>query len=101
MRAKHLTFAATIRAQKGYGVEHVMPARRDANHKQFATVPSATGGIARLAYARAKTAGVPLQPLLSAAGLTVAQIEDRHTRLKVKTQIKFLGLVADALDDDL
>jgi AraC-like DNA-binding protein len=101
MRAKHLTFPATIRAQKVYGAEHVMPARRDAGHKQFATLPSATGGIARLAYARAKKAGVLLQPLLSAAGLTVPQIEDRHARLRVKAQIKFLGLVADALDDDL
>ena len=78
-----------------------MTGTREAGHKQFAMVPSATGGIARLAYARAKEAGIALAPLLSQSGLTIAQIEDRHLRLKVKGQITFLGLVADALPDDL
>ena len=78
-----------------------MTGRRDAGHKQFAAIPSATGGIARLAYARAKEAGIALPQLLADSGLTVAQIEDRHARLKVKAQITFLGLVADALGDDL
>ena len=78
-----------------------MTATGEAGHKQFAMVPSATGGIARLAYARAKEAGIALSPLLSQSGLTIAQIEDRHLRLKVKGQITFLGLVADALPDDL
>ena len=74
---------------------------RNAGHKQFAAIPSATGGIARLAYARAKDAGIALPQLLADSGLTVAQIEDRHAPLKVKAQITFLGLVADALGDDL
>jgi hypothetical protein len=42
-----------------------------------------------------------LPQLLSDAGLTIGQIEDRHGRLKVKTQIKFLGIIADELPDDL
>ena len=78
-----------------------MTGRRDAGHKQFAAIPSATGGIARLAYTRAKEAGIPLPQLLANSGLTVEQVEDRHARLKVKAQITFLGLVADALGDDL
>ena len=73
-----------------------MTGRRDAGHKQFAAIPSATGGIARLAYTRAKEAGIPLPQLLANSGLTVEQVEDRHARLKA-----FLGLVADALGDDL
>jgi AraC-like DNA-binding protein len=82
-------------------IEHVMTGTREAGHKQYAMVPSATGAIARLAYAHAKKAGIALPPLLSQSGLTVAQIENRHVRLNVKDQITFLGLVADALRDDL
>ena len=37
-----------------------MNGRRDAGHKQFAAIPGAMGGIARLAYTRAKEAGIPL-----------------------------------------
>lgn len=62
-------------------------------------IPSATGTIARLAYARAKAAGVALEPLLKGANLTFSQIEDPHARLKVRDQIEFLNLVADALND--
>lgn len=68
---------------------------------QFNSVPSATGGIARLACARIREAGVKLAPLLSRAGLTVGQIDDRSARLKVHSQIRFLDLAADALLDDL
>jgi AraC-like DNA-binding protein len=82
-------------------VEHAMIGTPGAGHRQFALVPSATGVIARLAYARAKKAGLALPPLLSQSGLTVSEIENRHLRLKVKGQIAFLGLVADALGDDL
>jgi hypothetical protein len=80
----------------------MMTGRRNPGRKQFAAIPTATtGGIARLAYARAKEAGIALPQLLADSGLTVAQIEDRHVRLKVKAQITFLALVADALGDDL
>jgi AraC-like DNA-binding protein len=82
-------------------VEHVTTGTREAGRKQFAMAPSAAGAISRLAYARAKKAGIALSPLLSQSGLTVAQIENRRLRLKVKGQITFLGLVADALRDVL
>ena len=82
-------------------VEEVMTGTFQAGEKGFAMAPSAAGAIARLAYARAKKAGITLPPLLSQSGLTVAQIENRHLRLNVKSQITFLGRVADALRDNL
>jgi len=63
-------------------------------------LPSAAGILARLAYARAKAAGIDLDPLLKASNLTAHQIQDPRIRLRVRDQIKFLNLVADALDDE-
>ena len=63
-------------------------------------MPSATGGIARLVCARLREAGVPLGPLLSKAGLTAEQIDDRKARLQVASQIRLLELAAEALHDD-
>lgn len=68
--------------------------------KRFGALPSAGGGIARLAYARVRAAGIELEPLLKKAGLTDQQIEDRHARLNVQDQIRFLNLAADALRDE-
>ena len=64
-------------------------------------LPSTAGVMARLAYARAKAAGIALDPLLRTAGLTRHQIEDRRTVIKVRHQIEFLNFVAAALNDDL
>ena len=50
---------------------------------------------------RMREAGIQAAPLLTKAGLSVEQIEDRDVRLKVRSQIKFLELGADALQDDL
>jgi AraC-like DNA-binding protein len=74
---------------------------RDTNVKRLGSLPSATGSITRLAYARAKEAGVDLKLLLDKAGLTLHQIEDPSVRLRVRDQISFLNLVANALHDDL
>ena len=63
-------------------------------------MPSATGGIARLVWARLREAGIQADGLLSRAGLTLEQIEDRKARLSVESQIKFLELGAEALHDD-
>jgi AraC-like DNA-binding protein len=62
--------------------------------------PNASGGLTRLAYAKAKEAGVDLLSLLKKAGLTDDQIEDPRARLKVRDQISFLNLAGDALQDD-
>lgn len=64
-------------------------------------LPNATGGIARLACARAAEAGIDMGPLLKKAGVTRQQIDDPAVRLKVHSQIKLLTLIADALPDDL
>jgi AraC-like DNA-binding protein len=62
--------------------------------------PTAKGAMARLAYAKAKAAGVALEPLLIRAHLTRDQIENPRARIKVRSQIEFLNLVSDALDDE-
>lgn len=64
-------------------------------------LPTATGTIARLACERVRASGIPLEPLLRQADLTLPQIEDADARIGVREQIKFLNLAAAALDDDL
>ncbi|MGA9891786.1 MAG: AraC family transcriptional regulator ligand-binding domain-containing protein [Xanthobacteraceae bacterium] len=63
-------------------------------------LPSAAGAVTRLAYANAKASGVDMQALLTKAGLTLQQINNANLRLRVRDQIKFLNLVAGALNDD-
>jgi AraC-like DNA-binding protein len=69
--------------------------------KSFGTLPSATGFIARLAYARLKAAAVEPGPLLKKAGVTLPQIEDPSARLRAQDQIRFLNFSASMLTDDL
>jgi AraC-like DNA-binding protein len=69
--------------------------------KRLGTLPNATGSITRLAYTKAKEAGVDLDPLLKKAGLTFREIEDPDARLRVRDQIRFLNLAASALQDDI
>lgn len=64
------------------------------------TAPSAIGAMSRLAFAKVKSAGVALGPLLGAADLTLQQMEDPRIRIPVHGQIMFLNAVADAVDDD-
>jgi len=77
-------------------VESRLSGEESGNHG----LPRATGTIARLAYARAITAGVNVEPLLRRAHLTRAQLDDPAHHLRVRDQIHFLNLVADVLDDD-
>ena len=69
--------------------------------RRGARLPSATGGIARLAYERLTNSGIPTAPLLKKAGLSPGQIADSRFRLPVAAQITFLNLSAKALSDDL
>lgn len=62
--------------------------------------PTASGGIARLAYEHAKKSGPSAKRLVQAARLTVQQVTDDRVRLPVKNQIEFLNLVADALQNE-
>jgi AraC-like DNA-binding protein len=70
------------------------------NRARFSSIPTATGGIARAAYARAVEVGLDIEPLLKKSGLSVRQAKNSHFRIAVKNQIKFLNLVADALPDE-
>jgi hypothetical protein len=68
---------------------------------RLGALPTASGGIARLAHARCTNAGLETDTLLREAGLTRAQIDNPDARMTVQSQIKFLGLTAKALGDDL
>jgi AraC-like DNA-binding protein len=59
-----------------------------------------SGLISRLAYARGKQAGIDVENLLRRSGLAIRDIENDCTRLNIQKQIKFVGLVAEALRDD-
>jgi len=74
---------------------------RDPDAARLGTLPSAAGGITRLAYAQAKAARLDPEPLLKKANLTLHQMEDPGVRLRVRDQITFLNLAANALQDDL
>ena len=66
---------------------------------QFSLLPTASGGIARAAYARALEARLEVGPLLKSSNLTTHQIKNSHARMPCNDQIKFLNLVADELPD--
>jgi len=77
------------------------PIVADRDRMRLGALPTATGGIARLACAHALRAGIDVVPLLASAGLTERQIKDHAARLNVHHQIKFLSFVADAVGDAL
>ena len=72
----------------------------DLEAKRFGALPSAAGGMTRLACAQVKAAGIDVGPLLQKAGITQQQIDDPSARLNVRDQIRFVNLAANALQDD-
>jgi AraC-like DNA-binding protein len=70
------------------------------SEQDLASIPTAQGGLSRLAIARLKSAGVPVAPLLKRAGLTPELIADPEQRLSVRSQIALLDEAAKALKDD-
>ena len=73
----------------------------DLNSEQdLASIPTAQGGLSRLAIARLKSAGVPVAPLLRRVGLTPELIAEPEERLSVQSQIALLDQAAIALKDD-
>jgi AraC-like DNA-binding protein len=72
---------------------------REPDGKSFATIPTAAGGVTRLAYAHARAAGIEIGALLTKAGLTEPQVLDHRARINVEDQIDFLDRVAKAVDD--
>jgi AraC-like DNA-binding protein len=73
----------------------------DSSTRRLDKAPKAAGAISRLAYAHAAAKGVSVDRLLLKAGLSPEQIADPDSPLEVRRQIKFLNLVAEALNDDL
>jgi AraC-like DNA-binding protein len=71
----------------------------DTNKVRLNTIPTATGWIARAAFARASEQ-LEVEPLLKRAGLTIQQISNLDARIGVKNQIRFLDLVAYTLSDE-
>src|SRR5262245_13025709 len=70
------------------------------NERELASIPTAQGGLSRLAIARLESAGVPVAPLLGRVGLTPELIADPEERLSVPSQIALLDEAASALKDD-
>jgi AraC-like DNA-binding protein len=64
-------------------------------------VPKTVGEIARLAYSHSLSNGANADILLRKSGLSHEQIDDPEALLEVRSQIKFLNLVAEALNDEL
>src|SRR5260370_18616053 len=70
------------------------------SEQDLASIPTAQGGLSRLAIARLKSAGVPVAPLLKRVGLTPELIAEPEERLSVRSQIALLEEAAIALKDD-
>ena len=68
--------------------------------RRVTSLVTANGGIARAAYARALSAGLPVDALLSNAGLTPAQIGKSDVRIPARSQVKFLNELASHLNDE-
>jgi hypothetical protein len=73
---------------------------RGSNTKNLET-PTSTGTIARLAFALAEKKGADVEDLLKESGLSRDRIDDPNVRLEVRSQIRFLELVAKAIGDEL
>lgn len=68
--------------------------------KQLAVLPTAQGGLTRLAADRVRDCGIELEPILRGVGLTIDQIVDPDHRISVGSQIAFLKAAAEATRDD-
>jgi AraC-like DNA-binding protein len=68
---------------------------------QRITSPDALGVATRLAAQRLRAANMPLEPLLRRAGLSLDQLDNKHLRIAVASQITFLELAANALSDSV
>jgi AraC-like DNA-binding protein len=66
---------------------------------RLTTLPTATGGIARAAYVYA-SARLEVETLVKRAGLTLQQVKNPDIRISVTSQIRFLNLIANQLQDE-
>lgn len=68
--------------------------------EDLSSIPSATGGIARLACARLRDAGQDATVAMARAGFTPSDIADRKRHLRAAGEIKLLEFAATQLHDD-
>jgi AraC-like DNA-binding protein len=66
----------------------------------LASIPTAQGGLSRIAIARLNRADVPVASVLRRVGLTPEVIADPEERLSVRSQMTLLDEAAIALQDD-
>jgi AraC-like DNA-binding protein len=90
-----------VRRSSGSAKPVGMPTVREPGFERFGAIPSAAGTLSRHASARARAAGIDVAPFMAKAGVTRQQVEDDNVRIAVRGQIRFVQLVADALQDDL
>ena len=101
LSAKHLFVAAMVTVALPGGSRMSNGTSSALNSEQdLASIPTAQGGLSRLAIARLKSAGVPVAPLLKRVGLTPELIAEPEERLSVRSQIALLDEAAIALKDD-
>jgi AraC-like DNA-binding protein len=74
------------------------PRHQLSRKRQISLLPTASGGMARAAYARVSQRP-DVESLLRRSGLTTRQINNSKARLLVKNQITFLNLAAEASKD--
>ena len=74
---------------------------RSGTHDGFCTIPSATGGLARLACARLREVGKDVAAVLVKVGARPEQVNDDTIRLEVPKQIRILQLASEELQDGL
>ena len=67
----------------------------------LSSIPTATGGIARLACVRLREFGKDAGPILAQAGATAEQAYNDSIRLEVSKEIRILDLIAQELGDEL
>lgn len=73
---------------------------RKPHTKGLGTLPSATGRMVRLAFDQATKAGIDVGSMLKEAGISRHQIGIAEERIRVRDQIQFVNLAADALNDE-
>ncbi|QFU17885.1 AraC family transcriptional regulator [Microvirga thermotolerans] len=80
-----------------------MPQRKVVHpiRKGLSALPTAVGVLSRLAAERVIQAGLDVDALLGRAGVPISVMNDPNVRVTVRSQIQFLNLVADALQDNL
>ncbi|MGO4574238.1 AraC family transcriptional regulator ligand-binding domain-containing protein [Microvirga sp. 2TAF3] len=69
--------------------------------KGLAALPTAVGVLSRLAAERAIQAKIDVGPILNRAGLPTTLISESNVRVSARSQILFLNMIAEVLDDNL